>query len=347
MANLKLKDLINKKGCFVIAEAGCNHEGDLKMAVKMVNEAAKAGADAIKFQSFTQKTLFASKEYTKILKLKENALDEVDNIVFKKEWYEVLIKEAKKNNIIFITTPFSIDAVNDINYYDIPIIKIASCDIDNYPLLNAVAKTKKPVILSTGLALNKDIKEALKILHNNEVALLHCSVEYPTPMKNARLNRISVMKNLFKKNIIGYSDHTIGIEAPIIAVSLGAKIIEKHFTVTPEKMTGDHVISLDMIGMGNLIKSLNDTLIMLGGKEALKKEHILSKQEKKELVYAKRGIYLNHSMLKGEIIEEKDLIALRPCIGIAAKNYKKVVGKVLKVDKKSYTALSLKELKNK
>ncbi|WP_297204142.1 N-acetylneuraminate synthase family protein [uncultured Brachyspira sp.] len=347
MANLKLKDLINKKGCFVIAEAGCNHEGDLKMAVKMVNEAAKAGADAIKFQSFTQKTLFASKEYTKILKLKENALDEVDNIVFKKEWYEVLIKEAKKNNIIFITTPFSIDAVNDINYYDIPIIKIASCDIDNYPLLNAVAKTKKPVILSTGLALNKDIKEALKILHNNEVALLHCSVEYPTPMKNARLNRISVMKNLFKKNIIGYSDHTIGIEAPIIAVSLGAKIIEKHFTVTPEKMTGDHVISLDMIGMGNLVKSLNDTLIMLGGKEALKKEHILSKQEKKELVYAKRGIYLNHSMLKGEIIEEKDLIALRPCIGIAAKNYKKVVGKVLKVDKKSYTALSLKELKNK
>ena len=347
MANLKLKDLINKKGCFVIAEAGCNHEGDLKMAVKMVNEAAKAGADAIKFQSFTQKTLFASKEYTKILKLKENALDEVDNIVFKKEWYEVLIKEAKKNNIIFITTPFSIDAVNDINYYDIPIIKIASCDIDNYPLLNAVAKTKKPVILSTGLALNKDIKEALKILHNNEVALLHCSVEYPTPMKNARLNRISVMKNLFNKNIIGYSDHTIGIEAPIIAVSLGAKIIEKHFTVTPEKMTGDHVISLDMIGMGNLVKSLNDTLIMLGGKEALKKEHILSKQEKKELVYAKRGIYLNHSMLKGEIIEEKDLIALRPCIGIAAKNYKKVVGKVLKVDKKSYTALSLKELKNK
>ena len=347
MVNLKLKDLINKKGCFVIAEAGCNHEGDLKMAVKMVNEAAKAGADAIKFQSFTQKTLFASKEYTKILKLKENALDEVDNIVFKKEWYEVLIKEAKKNNIIFITTPFSIDAVNDINYYDIPIIKIASCDIDNYPLLNAVAKTKKPVILSTGLALNKDIKEALKILHNNEVALLHCSVEYPTPMKNARLNRISVMKNLFKKNIIGYSDHTIGIEAPIIAVSLGAKIIEKHFTVTPEKMTGDHVISLDMIGMGNLVKSLNDTLIMLGGKEALKKEHILSKQEKKELVYAKRGIYLNHSMLKGEIIEEKDLIALRPCIGIAAKNYKKVVGKVLKVDKKSYTALSLKELKNK
>ncbi|MEI0603406.1 N-acetylneuraminate synthase family protein [Brachyspira alvinipulli] len=344
---IKFKDLINKKGYFVIAEAGCNHEGDLNMAIKMVNEAAKAGADAIKFQSFTQKTLFASKEYTKILKLDENALEGVDNIVFKKEWYEILIKEAKKNNIMFITTPFSIEAVDDINKYNIPIIKIASCDIDNYPLLNAVAKTKKPVILSTGLALNKDIREALKILHNNEVALLHCSVEYPTPIKNARLNRIHIMKNLFKKNIIGYSDHTIGIEAPIIAVSLGAKIIEKHFTVTPEKTTGDHIISLDMIGMSNLIKSLNDTVLMLGGNEALKKEHVLSKQEKKELVYAKRGIYLNHSMLKGEIIKEKDLIALRPCVGIPAKNYKKIIGKVLKVDKKSYTALSMKDLKNK
>ena len=347
MSNLKLKDLINKKGYFVIAEAGCNHEGNLNMAVKMIEEAAKAGADAIKFQSFTQKTLFASKEYTKILKLKDNALDNVDDIVFKKEWYEILIKEAKKNKIIFITTPFSVEAVNDIVSYNIPIIKIASCDIDNVPLLNAVAKTKKPVILSTGLALNKDIKEALKILKNNEVALLHCSVEYPTPMKNARLNRISVMKNLYKNNIIGYSDHTIGIEAPIIAVSLGAKIIEKHFTVTPEKTTGDHIISLDMIGLGNLIKSISDTITMLGGKESLKKEHVLSKQEKKELVYAKRGLYLSHSMLKGETIKEKDLIALRPCIGIPAKNYKKIIGKVLKVDKKSYTALSMKDLKNK
>ena len=342
---IKLKDLISKKGYFVIAEAGCNHEGDLNSAVKLVQEAAKSGADAVKFQSFTQKTLFAPKEYTKALKLNDNALEGVDNIVLKKEWYEPLIKEAKKNKIMFITTPFSVESINDINYYDIPIIKIASCDIDNIPLLEAAAKTKKPVILSTGLALNKDIKEALKILKNNETALLHCSVEYPTPMENARLNRISVMNKIFKNSIIGYSDHTIGIEAPIIALTLGAKIIEKHFTITPEKKEGDHIISLDTDNMKTLIKSMDNTLTMLGGSSALKKEHVLSKQEKKELVYAKRGVYLNHAMLKGEIITEKDIITLRPCVGISAKDYKKVIGKTLKVDKKSCTALSFKDLK--
>ena len=345
MSSIKLKNLINKNKFFVIAEAGCNHEGDFETALKMVREAAKSGAHAIKFQSFTMNNLFAVKEYTKKLKLPENALDGINNIIFKKEWYKPLMAEAKKNNIIFISTPFSIESVLEMEENNIEIYKIASCDIDNIPLLNAIAKTKKPVIMSTGLALNKDINEALKILKNNEVALLHCSVEYPTPLKNARLNRISVMNKLFKENIIGYSDHTIGIEAPIIAFTLGAKIIEKHFTITPEKKSGDHIISLDTNSMKDLIDSLNNVLIMLGGEKALSKEHILSRQEKKELVFAKRGIYLNHSMLKNEIIKEEDLIALRPCIGIPAKDYNKVIGKKLRVDKKSFTALSFEEFK--
>lgn len=243
-----------------------------------------------------------------------------------------------------MSTPFSVEAVDDMNKY-VPIYKIASCDIDNIPLLRKVASTKKPVILSTGLATNKDIKNALNILKNNEVALLHCSVEYPTPLENARLNRITVMNKLFKKNIIGYSDHTIGIDAPIIAYTLGAKIIEKHFTITPEKKSGDHIISLDTNSMKEMISKLKDTNKMLGGDEALKTEKKMSKQEKKELVYAKRGIYLNHSMLKNEVITEKDLITLRPCVGIPAKDYDKVVGKKLKLDKKSFTALNTNDLK--
>ncbi|MBW5396120.1 N-acetylneuraminate synthase family protein [Brachyspira pilosicoli] len=344
MANLKLKDLIKKNNFFVIAESGSNHEGSIDDAIQLIREASKAGANAVKFQSFTSKTLFAHKEYTKILKIPENALDNVDDIVLKKEWYETLYKEAKKNKIILMSTPFSIEAVDDMNKY-VPIYKIASCDIDNIPLLRKVASTKKPVILSTGLATNKDIKNALNILKNNEVALLHCSVEYPTPLENARLNRITVMNKLFKKNIIGYSDHTIGIDAPIIAYTLGAKIIEKHFTITPEKKSGDHIISLDTNSMKEMISKLKDTNKMLGGDEALKTEKKMSKQEKKELVYAKRGIYLNHSMLKNEVITEKDLITLRPCVGIPAKDYDKVVGKKLKLDKKSFTALNTNDLK--
>ncbi|MEI0561615.1 N-acetylneuraminate synthase family protein [Brachyspira pilosicoli] len=344
MANLKLKDLIKKNNFFVIAESGSNHEGSIDDAVQLIREASKAGANAVKFQSFTSKTLFAHKEYTKILKIPENALDNVDDIVLKKEWYETLYKEANKNKIILMSTPFSVEAVDDMDKY-VPIYKIASCDIDNIPLLRKVASTKKPVILSTGLATNKDIKNALNILKNNEVALLHCSVEYPTPLENARLNRIVVMNKLFKKNIIGYSDHTIGIDAPIIAYTLGAKIIEKHFTITPEKKSGDHIISLDTNSMKEMISKLKDTNKMLGGNDALKNEKKMSKQEKKELVYAKRGIYLNHSMLKNEVITEKDLITLRPCVGIAAKDYDKVVGKKLKLDKKSFTALSTSDLK--
>lgn len=344
MANLKLKDLIKKNNFFVIAESGSNHEGSIDDAVQLIREASKAGANAVKFQSFTSKTLFAHKEYTKILKIPENALDNVDDIVLKKEWYETLYKEANKNKIILMSTPFSVEAVDDMDKY-VPIYKIASCDIDNIPLLRKVASTKKPVILSTGLATNKDIKNALNILKNNEVALLHCSVEYPTPLENARLNRIVVMNKLFKKNIIGYSDHTIGIDAPIIAYTLGAKIIEKHFTITPEKKSGDHIISLDTNSMKEMILKLKDTNKMLGGNDALKNEKKMSKQEKKELVYAKRGIYLNHSMLKNEVITEKDLITLRPCVGIAAKDYDKVVGKKLKLDKKSFTALSTSYLK--
>ncbi|MEI0821523.1 N-acetylneuraminate synthase family protein [Brachyspira pilosicoli] len=344
MANLKLKDLIKKNNFFVIAESGSNHEGSIDDAVQLIREASKAGANAVKFQSFTSKTLFAHKEYTKILKIPENALDNVDDIVLKKEWYETLYKEANKNKIILMSTPFSVEAVDDMDKY-VPIYKIASCDIDNIPLLRKVASTKKPVILSTGLATNKDIKNALNILKNNEVALLHCSVEYPTPLENARLNRIVVMNKLFKKNIIGYSDHTIGIDAPIIAYTLGAKIIEKHFTITPEKKSGDHIISLDTNSMKEMILKLKDTNKMIGGNDALKNEKKMSKQEKKELVYAKRGIYLNHSMLKNEVITEKDLITLRPCVGIAAKDYDKVVGKKLKLDKKSFTALSTSDLK--
>lgn len=344
MANLKLKDLIKKNNFFVIAESGSNHEGSIDDAVQLIREASKAGANAVKFQSFTSKTLFAHKEYTKILKMPENALDNVDDIVLKKEWYETLYKEANKNKIILMSTPFSVEAVDDMDKY-VPIYKIASCDIDNIPLLRKVASTKKPVILSTGLATNKDIKNALNILKNNEVALLHCSVEYPTPLENARLNRIVVMNKLFKKNIIGYSDHTIGIDAPIIAYTLGAKIIEKHFTITPEKKSGDHIISLDTNSMKEMILKLKDTNKMLGGNDALKNEKKMSKQEKKELVYAKRGIYLNHSMLKNEVITEKDLITLRPCVGISAKDYDKVVGKKLKLDKKSFTALSTSDLK--
>ena len=320
MANLKLKDLIKKNNFFVIAESGSNHEGSIDDALKLIREASKAGANAVKFQSFTSKTLFAQKEYTKILKMPENALDNVDDIVLKKEWYETLYKEANKNKIILMSTPFSVEAVDDMDKY-VPIYKIASCDIDNIPLLRKIASTKKPVILSTGLATNKDIKNALNILKNNEVALLHCSVEYPTPLENARLNRIVVMNKLFKKNIIGYSDHTIGIDAPIIAYTLGAKIIEKHFTLDHNMEGPDHKASLEPDELKQMVDGIRKTEKALGN--GIK---TASPSEKKNIQIARKSIVARRNIEKGEILTEENLAVKRPGNGISPMRWYEVIG---------------------
>ncbi len=335
---MNLNKIIKKNNIFVIAEAGSNHEGDINVALEMVREAKKANAHAIKFQAFTRELLFADDEYCKALNLPDNALDTVHAITFKREWYPIIMEECKKNKIIFLSTPFSVEAVDDMETYDIEMYKIASCDINNIPLLKRIATTKKSVILSTGLATNKEIKEALKILKNNEVALLHCCVEYPAPFEDINLNRISVLHQLFKKQIIGYSDHTIGSDAAIVAVSKGAKIIEKHFTMTPEKQEGDHIISLDSENLKKIIESINNTISMLGIKN--KKEKIFTKKEKKELIYAKRSIYLRNDIQAGSIINESDMIALRPNTGISVSKWEKLIGKKLRVDKKAFEKLS-------
>lgn len=334
-----LNKIIKSKNIFIVAEAGCNHEGDLETAKKIIISAAKAGADAIKFQSFTKESLFAEKTYTKILKLKEDALNQVNNIVFKNEWYKELIDLAKKNNIIFFSTPFSVQAVDILEEYNVPLYKIASCDSNNVQLLRRLSKTKKPVILSTGLATNNEINQALKILKNNEVSILHCSVEYPSNIAYLKLGRINILKNIYKKNIIGYSDHSIGYEAAVVAASCGAKIIEKHFTVNPEKKSGDHIISLDERSFEKMVSSINNAILMLGGSVAEKKEKVLTAKEKKELIYAKRGLYLKTDKKAGEKIKEEDLISLRPCVGVSAGDYDKIIGEVLKINKKAMDVL--------
>lgn len=338
MAKL-LESLVKKHGVFLIAEACSNHEGDIEVAKKMIVEAAKSGANAIKFQDFSLTNLFAPEVYCKALKLKNNALCGIENITFKNDWYKELLKVAKANNIILFSTPFSIEAVNRMEQYNLSMYKIASCDIDNIPLLKAIAKTKKPVIVSTGLSTNEEIKRTLKILNQNEVALLHCSVEYPTTVNMARLNRIEALKKQFGKNIIGYSDHTIGLDAMYLSISLGAKIIEKHFTIDEKRTSGDHIISINGAELKTISNYIKNIESLLGGSKALEKDKVLSKQEKKELVYAKRGIYLKTDMKKGDKLKESDLITLRPNIGISSADWDKVVGKKLAVNKKALAPL--------
>ena len=359
---LSLKEIIDYRGVFFIGEVGVNHDGLLQNALSYVDEAASSNISAIKFQSFTKDSLFAEEEYCKILNLEKDALSKMDDIVFKQNWYKIILARAIEKKIIFMSTPFSVESVDDMESINVAIYKVASCDINNIPLLNAISKTHKPVILSLGLASNEEIKNALSILKNNEVALLHCIVEYPTDIDKLKLNRIVALKEQFPNNIIGFSDHSIGLLAPKIAIALGAQIIEKHFTIEPTREDGDHKISISQYDFQELIKEAyiiqntdnplfylshdNDKVIeesivkqALGTESDKKNEKIFTEKEKSEFVYAKRGIYFRHDMNEGDIIKESDIIALRPCSEISVSKWNNVIGKKLLLAKKSNSPL--------
>lgn len=334
-----IKDIIKHRGVFFIAEVGVNHDGKLQNAMSYIDEAANSGIDAVKFQAFTKDTLFAEKEYCKSLKLNKNALENLDDIVFKQSWYKIILPRTLEKQVIFMTTVFSPESVEDTEAINMQIYKIASCDINNIPLLKAVANTKKPVILSLGLATKKEVKKAITILKDNEVALLHCIVEYPTEMANLKLNRILALKEQFPEHIIGFSDHSIGTLAAKTAITLGAEIIEKHFTIEPERKDGDHVISISPADFKELVLDARLIKSSLGVESDKRGDKKFSEKEKAEFVYAKRGIYLRNAMKSGSVIKESDIVALRPCNGISVAKWTSVIGKKLTEDKKAFQPL--------
>lgn len=338
--NLSLKEIVDITGVFFIAEVGVNHEGSIQEALRYIDESSRVGAKAVKFQSFTKDTLFAEEEYCKTLSLKKDSLSQIDGITFKKNWYKLLSSRAIEHKVIFMSTPFSVESIDEMEISNVALYKVASSDINNIPLLKRLAKTKKPVILSTGLAKNSEIKEAIKILKNNEVALLHCIVEYPADIKNLRLNRITALQKAFPKCIIGFSDHSLGIQGSLLAIAKGARIIEKHFTITPERNTVDHPISLSITDFKKLTEEGMKAYASLGDKEDEKPEKVFSEKEEKEFVYAKRGIYLTRDMKKGEIIREEDIIPLRPATGISVSEWNTVISSKLKADKKAASSLT-------
>lgn len=326
-----------KKGVFIIAEAGSNHDGDIDTAKKLVREAALSGADAVKFQAFTRDSLFAEAEYERVLKLKKGALLGVDAVAFKDAWYDVLSREAKRAGILFMVTPFSPQAVLAMAKH-VSCYKVASCDIQYVPLLRAIAGTKKPVILSTGLAADDDIRRAKNILTKNEIALLHCVVEYPAPAERASLSYIRTLAERYGV-IPGFSDHTTDTFTSALAVAHGARVIEKHFTVTPEKKGGDHAMSLSPEKFASMVSLVRSSHSAAGDGE----KHFTQK-EKKEFVFARRGIYASRDLKKGDVITGKDITALRPCTGIPAGEWDDVVGKKLKRDIASRSPIARRDI---
>ena len=256
---LKKLGIGNNQKVFIVAEAGINHNGSLDLALKMVNEAKKAGADAIKFQTYiTEKRVTKDNPVFSILKKCE--LPNGDQKKIK--------QYADKTGIFFFSTPFDEESVDFLKNIDVPIIKIASFDIVNKKLLNAAAVTGIPIIVSRGMANSKEIDEAVEIFNKNnaDYAILHCVSAYPAPKEVVNLR---IIKSLIEKYScpIGYSDHTLDLDASIYAVAVGATIIEKHFTLNRKMEGPDHKMSVDPQDLTALCRKIRELEVMLGSEE--------------------------------------------------------------------------------
>lgn len=315
-----------------IAEAGVNHNGKLSLAKKMVNIAKKCGADFIKFQTYNcdhlllpntikapyQKRNMTQKNQSQYSMLKKYQLTFEDHLN--------LIKECKKKKIRFLSSPFDIPSVKLLKKLKLDHIKIPSGEIINYPYLREVGKLRKKVFLSSGMANFLEIKNALKILikygtKKKNITVLHCHTSYPTKEKYVNMNSMIAIKKKFNVNI-GYSDHTLGNEASLLAVAMGAKVIEKHFTVNRKLSGPDHLASATPSELQTLISSSRKMIKMFGS--SVKKP---TSEEKKNMKMVRKSIYAKKEISKGEKFSEKNIITLRPQKGMPANKWSQLLNK--------------------
>ena len=318
------------KRVLVIAEAGVNHNGSLDLAYKMVDVAKNAGADIIKFQTAKPELVisrFAEKaEYQKrATGDDESQLEMCKRIHLKYEDYIPLKAYCEEVGIKFLSTPFDLDSIQFLDQLESDMWKIPSGEITNYPYLVKIAKTHKPVIMSTGMSTKDEIQRAVSVLNNEgtpDISLLHCNTQYPTPMEDVNLRAMLTLKKEFGVPV-GYSDHTQGIEVPIAAVAMGAEIIEKHFTLDKNLPGPDHKASLEPDELRSMIAGIRNIEKALGSCE--KK---VTDSERENAAIARKSIMASRPIKKGEVFTEENLTAKRPGTGISPMRWNEVIGKV-------------------
>ena len=343
------KKIINSKYPYIIAEIGNNHNGRTKLAKKMVYAAKKAGADCVKFQSWSADTIFSRVKYEQNYFLNDdyrkrkdtNLRKIVEKYSFDKKQLLELKHYCDKIKIDFSSTPFSLSELDFlVNNLKPKFIKIASMDLNNYPFLENVAKKKLPIFLSTGFSSIPEIQKALIILKkkNPNIILMHCVSIYPTKFSQANLKSILYLAKKFKIHV-GYSDHTLGTLAPNIATSLGAKVIEKHFT-TDKLLTGwDHKISVNPAELKKIVQDTKKTIDLIGNKNFYRPETKKAKKEFRRSIVASRDIYI------GEKITYNNVTFKRPGNGLEPGQIKKIIGKTVRFKIKFDTILKKKYLK--
>ena len=318
----------------IIAEAGVNHNGSIITAKKLIDGAAKAGADFVKFQTFTADSLASSEAKLAIYQKKsglkvKNQYELLKKLELSKESHFELINYCKKKKIKFLSTAFDEDSLEFLKSLNLDLIKVPSGEINNYPYLCKVAKINKDTIVSTGMSDKKDISNCLKILTNNglaksKITLMHCNTGYPTPFEDANLKAIHSIKKIFKTNV-GYSDHTVGIEAAIASVAFGAKIIEKHFTLNKNDKGPDHKASISVQELSNLVSSVKNVYNSLGS--GIKK---VTKSEIRNIKIVRKSIVAKKNIYSGELFNENNLTTKRPSTGLSPLLWNKVLGKKAK-----------------
>ena len=317
----------------IIAEAGVNHNGSLKLALKLIDIAARAKADYVKFQTYITEDL-VQKEFSCAGYQKKNSSFENQFKMLKK--YELNIKDFKKiikrcneKKIGFLSSPFDLKSISLLKKLKVKLIKIPSGEITNIPYLKKIGKLNRKIILSTGMANTREIKNALKVLTNSgskrrNISLLHCNTEYPVKFDNTNLKSIIYLKKKFKLDI-GFSDHTVGFEAALISVGLGAKIIEKHFTIDKSMKGPDHKAILNGNELVKFVSILKDAKKSLG--KAVKTP---SKKELQNARYIRKNIVAKENILKGQKFSENNLTTKRSKPGISSENWNKILNKIAK-----------------
>lgn len=314
-----------KNKVIIIAEAGVNHNGKLSIAKKLIKEASKAGADYVKFQTYYLDSLIIKKAdptiyQKKNLKKKISQYDILKKYRLKDEWYKDLIYYSKKNKIKFISSPFDIRSIEFLKKFKLDYIKVPSGEINNLPYLKVLAKTKKKIILSTGMSDLKEIKTAINILKKEGLSkknlnILHCHSDYPSKPKNLNLKSIILLKKELGMSI-GYSDHSLGIEAPVIAVAYGAKIIEKHLTSNKNYYGPDHKASIEPQEFKKMVKAIRVAEKMLGSN--IKKPSIIELKNRK---LVRKSIVAIKDIKRGEKFSLKNISTKRPALGKSPMNF--------------------------
>ena len=326
MTDLKLNKV------FIIAEAGVNHNGSVDLAKQLIDVAVDSGADAVKFQTFKAENLVSKNaqkaDYQKqTTDESESQFEMIKRLELDVATHKKLIKYCNEKGIMFLSTPFDSDSINLLNELNLKIFKIPSGEITNLPYLRHIGSLVKQVILSTGMSTLQEVDDALTILvdagtKKENITVLHANTMYPTPMEDVNLNAMQTMRQEFNV-AVGYSDHTLGIEVDIAAVTMGASIIEKHFTLDKTMDGPDHEASLEPEKLKEMVTSIRNIEKALGSSE--KKP---SPSESSNIKVVRKSIIANQNIKKGDLLTDKNITVKRPGNGISPMKWDSVIGSV-------------------